>query len=313
MNRVGNPNDPQWIAYMKKRNAEIKKEEEDRLEIVIIANWGSVDRYEELMKLHKEEMNKRKQKIVEEYGTDPTICYFHYLFNAVDYIGEENLRKNFESLKGQGDEVIVGDYGSTDDTKKIAEEYGFKVVDVEKVEGITLAQSKIKNKLIMETECNFMVECDIHIEYPKNITDLIMEWIQNNDITKKMLVLRGLWVNNLGTLQREYSFGPAAVFYTPYLIEARGYDERCYMGYGGTHYGVSLILDVYDLEFDDQHLDTMIHKYHITEKERVLREFYGINEMDKGHVSSMEFGRKLARRLLKNFDEEVKNVRNSYW
>ena len=92
VNRIGDPNDPQWIAYMKKRNVEIKKEEDDKKEIVIIANWGSIDKYEKRMKLHKDEMNKRKQKIVKEYGTDPTICYFHYLYNAVNYIGEKNLR-----------------------------------------------------------------------------------------------------------------------------------------------------------------------------------------------------------------------------
>jgi len=310
--RVGDPNDARWIAYMEERNAEIKKEEEDELEKVY-NYYGCKGKYEEHMKLYKDEMTKRKQRIVEEYGTEPTVCFFHYLHNAVNYIGEEDLRKCFKSLVGQGDEVIIGDYGSNDDTKKIAEEYGFKVVDVEKVKGITLAQSKIKNKILEETKCNFTVECDIHVEYPKNITDIIKEWILNNDITKKMLVLRGLWINEDGNLQREYSFGPAAVFYRPYLLEARGYDERCVMGYGGTHYSVSLMLDVYDLEFDDQHLDTMIHKYHIPEKTKMLKLFYNIDEMQERHMSSLNFGRGLARRLLRDFDKEVKNVKNSYW
>ena len=247
-----------WEEHMKKQNAKL----EDHFE----ENWVGKETY-------IKGMNKMKEKIVHYYGTKPTICFFHYLHNAVNYIGEKNLRKCFESLVGQGDEVIIGNYASTDNTREIAEEYGFKVVDVEKVEGITLAQSKIKNKIIKETKCNFMVECDIHIEYPNNITYIITEWIRNNDITKKMLVLRGLWINKDGVLQREYSFGPAVVFYTPYLIEARGYDERCYMCYGGTHYGVSLMLDVYKLKFDDQHLDTMIHKYHIPEKTKTLKLF----------------------------------------
>jgi len=287
-----------WADHMEKQNAKL----EDHFE----ENWVGKDAY-------IKEMNIRKQRIIRQYGTEPTICFFHYLHNAVNYIGEKNLRKCFESLVGQGDEVIIGDYGSTDGTKELAKEYGFKVVDVEKVEGITLAQSKIKNKIIKETNCNFMVECDIHIEYPKNITDIIRDWIRHNPITKKMLVLRGPWINKDGVLQREYSFGPAVVFYTPYLIEARGYDERCYMGYGGTHYGVSLMLDVYRLEFDDQHLDTMIHKYHIREKTNMLKYFYDINKMGDKHFSSVKFGKGLARRLVKGFDEEVKNVQNSYW
>lgn len=259
------------------------------------------------------DIEERKKRILNKYGKDPTICYFHYLHNAVNYVGEENLRKSFKSLLDQGDEVIIGNYMSTDNTKKIALEYGFKVVDVKKEIGITLAQSKIKNRIIKETKCNFMVECDVHIEYPSNITDIIREWIKNNDITKKMLVLRGLWINDNGELQREYSFGPAAVFYTPYLIESRGYDERCYMGYGGTHYGVSLMLDVYKLKFDNIHLDTMIHKYHIPEKTKTLELFYNIKDMSGKHESSVEFGQNLARRLINNFDEEVKNVKNSYW
>ena len=57
----------------------------------------------------------------------------------------------------------------------------------------------------------------------------------------------------------------------------------------------------------------MIHKYHIPQKTKTLKLFYNINEMSKKHMSSMKFGRGLARRLIKNFDEEVKNVKNSYW
>lgn len=295
-----------------KEQEEIKRKQR-QIEEDFIKNWGSKFEYEKYMILYEKEINRRKKQIVRKYGTDPTICFFYYLHNAVNYVGEENLRKSFASLVGQGDEVIIGNYMSTDNTKEIAEEYGFKVVDIETVPGITLAQSKVKNKTVKETKCNFMVECDVHIEYPNNITNIIREWIKKNDVTKKMLVLRGLWINENGDLQREYSFGPAVVFYTPYLLEARGYDERCYMGYGATHYSVSLMLDVFKLEFDDVYLDTMIHKYHIPEKTKTLELFYNVDDMSGKHMDSVAFGQELARRLINNFDEEVKNVRNSYW
>lgn len=259
-------------------------------------------------------IEERKRKIVKNYGIEPTICYFHYLWNAVDYIGEENLRKSFKSLVGQGDEVIVVDYDSTDNTKKIAKEYGFKVFNVEKEPNISLAESKLKNRVVKETKCNFTVQCDGHVEYPKNTTDIIINWLKKNDITKKMLVLRATWINEKGEFHREWGFGPAPVFYTPYLIEARGYDERCQMGYGGTHYDNSLALDVYKLEFDDVEVDGMIHKYHIPEKTKILNDVFKIYNMGKEkHMDSVKFGQGLARKLIKNFDEGVKNVKNSYW
>jgi len=267
----------------------------------------------ELTKIAKDIISKKKQKIVEEHGTEPTICYFFYLWNAVDYVGEVDLRKSFESIKGQGDEIIVGDYSSTDKTAEIAREYGFKVVNVEKEEGIVLAQSKIQNKIIKESKCNFMVEMDVHVEYPKNINNIIVEWLRNNDIRKKMLVLRGLWVNEQGELQREYSFGPAPVFYRHYFVEARGYDERTYMSYGGTHYGVALMQGVYGLEFDDKHVDNMIHKFHIPQKVKTLNDLFKVSDINESHVPATSFAISLIDKLRRNFEKGVRGVRNSYW
>jgi len=266
----------------------------------------------QLTDITKKFIERKKQEIVKKYGTKPTVCYFYYLYNAVDYVGEKNLRESFASIQGQGNEIIIGDYSSSDNTVEIAKEYGFKIVHVEKEPGIIMAQSKIWNKIIKETKCNFMVELDVHIEYP-NINNFIVEWLQKNDITKKMLVLRGLWINKEGIFQREYGFGPAPVWYKPYLIEARGYDERCYMGFGATQYGVALVKDVYNLVFDDQHFDNMIHKFHISEKEKTLRMFYGVDSISEAHIPATQFAMSLIDKLRENFEEGVKNVRNNYW
>ena len=83
---MGDPNDPKWIEYMRKQDEKIR----DRFV------WEDKEAY-------TKEMNERKQRIVEEYGKEPNIKYFYYLLNAVEYTGEENLRKSFESIKGQGD------------------------------------------------------------------------------------------------------------------------------------------------------------------------------------------------------------------
>ena len=287
-----------WEEHMKKQNAKL----EDHFD----KNWEGKEAY-------RIEMNKRKQRIVKEYGTEPTICYFHYLYNAVEYTGEENLRKSFESIQGQGEEVVVGDYGSTDDTVKIAKEYGFRILNVEKTPGIGLHTSKIVNKITWKTNCTFMMDLDVHIVYPKNMNDIVVKWIKENDITKKILALRGWWINEKGELKAEWGFVTAVLTYKPYLIEARGHDERTYMGWGCGHYYLNLMEQIYNLSYDNITLDDMIHKYHIKEKIRASKEVINVGDMSEMYIPNILFARTLTNELKKDFDKGVKNVKNSYW
>ncbi len=287
-----------WEAYMKKQNAKL----EDHFD----KNWKD-------KKVYREEMNKRKQRIVKEYGTDSIICYFYYLLNAVDYAGEENLRKSFESIQGQGNEIIVGDYSSTDDTVKIAKEYGFKIVNVEKTPGVGLHTSKIVNKIVKKSNCTFMMDLDVHIEYPKNMNDVVVKWIRENDITKKILALRGWWIDEKGELKAEWGFVTAVLTYVPYLIEARGHDERTYMGWGCGHYYLNLMEQIYNLNYDNITLDDMIHKYHIKEKLRASKDVLKIENMSEMYIPNILFARTLTNELKKDFKQGVKKVKNSYW
>ena len=258
-------------------------------------------------------MNEIKDRIIMKYGLKPTICYYYYLYNAVDYAGEEDLRKSFESIQGQGDEIIVGDYCSTDDTVKIAKEYGFKVVKVEKTPGIGLHMSKILNKIVKESKCNFVVDLDVHIEYPKDMTKVIKEWIQKNDIKTKILALRGRCINEMGALFTEWGFCSTLMSYRPFLLEARGYDERTWMGYGCTHYFLYLMNKVFNLSYSDVALPNMIHKFHKYKKIKAMRDVCNINNIWEAHMPSVRFGEGLASKLKNNFYEAVKDVRNSYW
>ena len=287
-----------WEEHMRKQNTKL----EDHFDKA----WTG-------KKVYREEMNKRKNRIVKQYGTEPTICYFHYLYNAVEYCGEENLRKSFESIQGQGNEIIVGDYSSTDDTVKIAKEYGFKIVNVEKTPGIGLHTSKIANKIVKNTDCTFMMDLDVHIEYPKNITDIVVKWIGENDITKKTLALRGWWIDEKGELKAEWGFVTAVLTYIPYLLEARGHDERTYMGWGSGHYYLNLVEQIYNLTYDNIILDDMIHKHHIKEKIKASEEILKVGDMSEMHIPNILFARSLTNELKKDFDEGVKNVKNSYW
>ena len=260
-------------------------------------------------------IENRKKQIVEKYGLEPTVCYYYYLWNAIDYVGRENVKKSFVSIRGQGDEVIVGDYSSNDGTKELAQECGLRVIDVEKTPGITFHESKINNKTIHNSKSNFMVDLDIHTVYPKNLTDIIRENIKTKDITKKQLVLRGLYNDGNGRRRVEFAHCSSGIIYKPYLLEVRGFDERTYYGCGTTYYILGIIEDIYKLEMDNIYVNDIVHRYHMQQKIRTWDEKFNItihntHEKDKW---SKHLANSCLQSLRSNFEEGIKNVQNSYW
>ncbi len=257
----------------------------------------------------------RKKQIVEKYGLEPTVTFFYYLWNAIDYIGRVNVKESFDSIKGQGDEVIVGDYSSNDGTKELAEECGLRVISVEKTPGITFHESKINNKIIHNTKSNFIVDLDIHTVYPKNITDIVRQNIRAKDITKKQLVLRGLYNEGNGRKRVEFAHCSSGIIYKPYLLEVRGFDERTYYGCGTTYYILGIIEDIYKLEMDNIYVDTMIHRFHMGDKIKRWANTFNItvhNTHDKDNWSK-HTANSCLQPLRNNFDEGRKKVVNSYW
>jgi len=254
------------------------------------------------------EMEKRKIKLANSYGIEPTITYYYFLRNVVDYAGEERVRQSFESVKDLN--VIVGEYGSEDKTREIAEEYGFKVVTVEKTPGIEFHESKVVNKVTCETKTNFMANLNIHVEYPKNIDNFCKNWVRKNDITKKQLWLMARLVDGNGRIKKVYG-GPILI-YRPFLILTRGHDERTYYGFGDSYYTSYLLKDVLQLFTDTHDLDIK-HKSHGHIKwARMRKMFPGL-----GNSVRRWKGNQLARQLIddlkKDFDTAVKKVVNSYW
>lgn len=247
-----------------------------------------------------------KRKLVKKYGTDPTICYYYYLWNAIDYAGEEIVRKSFNSIKNQGNEVIIGDYSSNDKTKQVAEEYGFKVITIEKDKSYPFHESKIRNKIIFESNSNFLVPLNINCEYPKDLNEFIIEWIENNNINRLVLKLRTIYESG------DKYYGFSTVFYKPYLVKARGYDENTSYAMGSQQYGVMLLKDIYKLKFRAVDLD-IIHKFHNDRKRPMLNIIFP----NIGYVQRRKNVRRmiecLKENLQDNFEEGIKNVKNSYW
>jgi len=257
----------------------------------------------------------RKKSIVDKYGLEPTVCYYYYVWNAIDYVGRENVKKSFESISGHEDEVMVGDYRSTDGTKELAQECGLRVIDVEKTQGVAFHESKINNKIFYNSKSNFMVDLDIHTVYPKNLTDIIRKNIRIKDITKKQLVLRGLYCEYNGRKRIAFDHCSAGILYRPYILEAGGFDERTTYGGGTTWYILGILEDIYKLEINDIYVGNMIHRFHIEDK--VKRWAYAFNITRRNTLKRDEINKVLVKKCLQplkdNFEEGRKTVVNSYW
>lgn len=261
------------------------------------------------------DIENRKKEIVEKHGREPTICYYYYLWNAINYVGRKNVKESFESVKEFKDEVIVGDYSSDDGTRELAEECGLKVISVEKTPGITFHESKINNKIIHNSNSNFMVDLDIHTVYPKNLTETIRQNIRAKDITKKQLVLRGLYCEGNGRKILQFAHCSSGIIYKPYLLDVRGFDERTYYGCGTTYYILGIIEDIYKLEMDNIYINDMVHRFHMREKVRTWAEKFNItmqNTYDKDNWSK-HMANTCLQPLRNNLNEGIKKVVNSYW
>jgi hypothetical protein len=256
-------------------------------------------------------INRRKKKIIDKYGLNPTICYYYYLWNVVDYCGEERVRQSFESLHNQGNEVILGCYLPTDKTKEIAKEYGFKVIEVEEDPRSKFPESKIRNKVILESKSNFLVPVNINVEYSKRLTGVIKSWIKDNDITKTALKIKYNFESSDGVIGRK-GYGFSYVFYRPYLLYVRGYDERTSYAAGSQKYGVRLLQDIYKLRTSNYN-SSMYHKYHNDVKLPMMHKIFPNHDLVRLKRTRGQVVNTLINNLNTNFPRNIANVKNSYW
>lgn len=255
-------------------------------------------------------VEERKKRLVKKHGTKPTITYYYYLWNVVNYCGEKRVRQSFESIRNQGNEVIIGNYLQKDNTNKIAREYGFRIINVEKDSRSMFPESKIRNKIILNSKGNFLIPLNINVEYPKNLTELIVNWIKKNNIQRRCLRLRYKFQSKDGKVRKFYGF--SSVFYKPFLMAVRGYDERTSYASGSQKYGVTIMKDIFKLNAVAWDLG-LVHKYHNHMKNPVMHLIFP-------NVSYATLKRNVSQvvwSLMKNFERSfpngTKKVNNSYW
>lgn len=258
-------------------------------------------------------IKQRKREIIRKYGTEQSISYYFVLWNPIAYAGEQWVRDTFESVQGIGYEpVTIADYSSDDGTKELAEEYGFRVITVPKDKGVLFNESKCQNAMIHNSKSNFLCDLSIQYNYPKIMEEFNKFWLSKNigDIVEKVLILRGKYFNPDGSFGR-YATG-SWMIYRPYWLAVRGFDERCVYPWGGGPYATRILLVVLKLKIEEHYIG-MEHKKHLILKHSYWRDTFNIPNKDYNPPMRRVHARGIARPLEQNFDQGVKQVKNSYW
>lgn len=287
------------------------------------------------------------------YNKIEGISYFFPVCDIIKQSGEEWVRESFDSIKDQSDDIIVVDYSSNDDIKKLTEEYNFRFFRINKVKGIPYYDARLWNKAILEAKYDIFVMLTPDNIMDKNLTNIILKWYEEHDYKKYFLTVSMLTYQMIyGKVFSEN--GLVFVYYRPFLLKVRGLDERTYIGEGqdrGTHrYSIRIMFEIFNLK-KSYILTDSIHKYHPPRKvkhptryhqymPRIILGFYApkilniikkifnilrkyipifnkIRQLTHSKVMKtlgIDFSiTKLIDEINENFNEGVKKVINSYW
>lgn len=235
------------------------------------------------------------------------VSYAYLTYNMVKQNSEEWVCESFDSIASQSDDIIVVDYSSDDNIKELSDGYDFRFLKVDKTEGIPYHDAKLYNKAIHEAKYDLLVFLTPDAIYEKNLTNFILNWYEKNDHEKYFLLLD--YKSQSKDKKIERVWGRSGVYYRPFLLKIRGCDERTYIRgakeRGAHRYIIRIMPEVYDLE--EICVVKNIHRWH---KPRELT-CYPTNDIKEilGEFSTTRF----IQAFKENFDENIKNVVNSYW
>lgn len=267
-------------------------------------------------------IEQRKKKLIKKNGTKPTVTFYYYCYKVVDYAGEKRVRKSFESIADQGEEVVVSDYGYDKKTEDLCKEYGITYIWCEKDENVGFNESKVRNNVIRHCKTNFIVDLNINVEYPKNTITFIRRIIKQLNHAKERVILRYKWIGettiytNVNKIRKIKSstnrnfYGFAQILYVPFLINMRGYDERTHFCAQSQKYGMEIFQKVWKIKHTARNDLNLVHKYHNDFKLDTVQKINRNTTIDYKYGNVVK---KLRKAFQKNFKNGRKLVQNSFW
>ena len=156
------------------------------------------------------------------------------------------------------------------------------------------------NKSIIEAKYKLYLGVTPDIIYHKDTTAYILEFYRKHYRFKESLILQARKDNT------EFR-SPMIVQDIDLLLKARGLDERITF-YGNEHaYLNNIPLKIFKLK------PTYVYEPLRLQHRPHSRNYSGIGINDPKQLKCRQFSTQRTRELVSNFDEEVKNVVNSYW
>lgn len=226
------------------------------------------------------------------------ITYAYFVMDIFKNRERRFVEESFESLAGQTDDIIVMDYGSTDDIKEVSLSYGFRFYSVEKTPNQFFHISKMTNKAIFEAKNKLFSRVTVDVIYEKNVSNFILKWHENKS-KNEVLILQ---------VKKSYSNFKSSmtVYEKEKLLQTRGVDERISF-YGGEH---RYLREVYLNRFklNNNFVYEPFKLWH-----RPHKRDYPIKPDDEIFVKEREWTNNRILELKNNFEKEIKNAVNSYF
>lgn len=271
---------------------------------------GSKERY--LQKLHSGAFNNKVDgaikwslgKKIDELS-NPKISFAYFCYNMIKQRGEKWVRDSFDVMKGQSNDIMVIDYDSEDNIKQLAKEYRFRYFNVPKEEGIPYHMAKCTNLAIHKAKHDIFVRLCPDIIYPQNFSWYISSFFSVNSPKRMFLFFKLFDLREDGKVIGRP--GWEMTFYRPYLLLARGWDERTTYYVGEDAYGRWIMEKVFRCEKYTPPYYFLAHRHH-THK--------NVNKINPNQAEKV-LGKILINKqislLSANVFENRKLVKNSYW
>jgi len=283
----------------------LKKLYQKKLEIRKVVEKYSIENFVNQHKKLFEKLIKGEVKLKEH---DFKISYAYYMKDIIQLRGEKFVEESFQSIKDQSDDIMVIDYDMKDKwkLKALCKKYGFRYFKIPKDDRYFFHLAKMLNKSFIEAKNPFIARLTPDIIYPNNMTECAENFYKEHDKNKEIFYIKLIRDRMLeGLERRDQNSGDEAstyFYYIPHLIKMRGVDER------GTYYNKQH-------RYNQAIIDTVLGiKPYLCKEITLIHRDHDVNKIGRWATPKPKFEYQKRIELLKaDFENEIKNVVNSYW